>query len=352
MGQDVVVAATSVSAHEASSFLARYHRMPVRDLERLGGGFWSAAYGYRVGERELVARFGESRAWFEMDRAAMAFEGPDLPVPEVVDVGDAFGGAFAISVRHRGRFLEDIDVGDAASATETAERLLAALRAAGSSPGAPSTWYPAGSDPSASTWRQWILDGLVDDPSRPVNGWRRRLAETPALDSLFDACAARVHELAEACPERRDLVHGDLLHKNVLLSHDLGDVAAVFSWKCSVRGDFLFDVAWCTFWSPWYPGIAAIDFWRNAQAAHDLASSDLTDAQWRHHCYELHIGCTHLGWSAWTDDTEALLAVARRLEHVVERGPLVPNRSPDPSQSGAQPPGCSMVLPGGGFAAR
>ena len=49
--------------------------------------------------------------------------------------------------------------------------------------------------------------------------------------------------LAEACPERRDLVHGDLLHGNVLVSPDARRVQAVLSWKCSVRGDFLFDAA-------------------------------------------------------------------------------------------------------------
>lgn len=316
-----------ISDRDAAAFLSRHHRMPVRDLERLGGGFWSAAYGYRVGERELVARFGEHREWFEMDRAAMAFSRPDLPVPEVIDVGDALGGAFAISVRHHGRFLEDIDVGDAAVVAGTLERLLAALRAVGSSPGAPSAWYPPGADSSVSTWRQWILDGLVDDPSHPVNGWRRRLAETPALDTLFEACAARVRELAEACPERRDLVHGDLLHKNVLLGEDLREVEAVFSWKCSARGDFLFDVAWCTFWGPWHPGIAAIDLWLSTLRAHDLGPGDLAEARWRHHCYELHIGCTHLGWSAWNDNADELIAVAQRLEHVLERGPFTDPRS-------------------------
>src|ERR1700756_4331826 len=68
-----------------------------------------------------------------------------------------------------------------------------------------------------------------------------------------------VRALAGACPERRDLVHGHLLHGNVLVNPDAGRVEAVLSWKCSVRGDFLFDAAWCSFWAPWHPGIAAGD---------------------------------------------------------------------------------------------
>ena len=42
----------------------------------------------------------------------------------------------------------------------------------------------------------------------------------------------------------------------------------------------------------------------------------------RHHCYELYIGFTHLGWNVWTGDQAALAATARRLAEVLERGPV------------------------------
>ena len=133
-----------------------------------------------------------------------------------------------------------------------------------------------------------------------------------------------MEELVEACPERRDLVHGDLLHQNVLLAEDLSAVTGVFSWKCSAHGDFLFDVAWCTFWGQWHHGVAAIDTWSQAWQADDLTGADLVDAPVRHHCYELQIGAGHLGWHAWTGDTVGLEAVADRTAHILERGPLDP----------------------------
>ena len=318
----MAVGAPRVSAADAAAFLSTHHGRAVSNVEPLSGGFWSAAYGYQLDAQELVARFGSRRDWFEMDRAAKAFDRPDLPVPAVLDVGDAFGAAFAISERRHGRFLENVDADDAATAALPVERLLAALRATTSTTDAPSAWYPPGGDPSASTWRQWLLAGLVDDPARPVHGWRRMVAADPACDALFEASAVRVRQLTDACPERRDLVHGDLLHQNVFLTEDLSAVSAVFSWKCSVLGDFLFDVAWCTFWGPWHPGIAAIDVWRRTWTAPELTTTDRLDAAARHHCYELQIGCTHLGWSAWTGDADALRDVATRLEHVLERGPL------------------------------
>ena len=48
----------------------------------------------------------------------------------------------------------------------------------------------------------------------------------------------------------------------------------------------------------------------------------LVDAAARHHCYELQIGFTHLGWNIWTENQSDLDATADRLGEVLERGPL------------------------------
>jgi aminoglycoside phosphotransferase (APT) family kinase protein len=148
------------------------------------------------------------------------------------------------------------------------------------------------------------------------------LAADVELDELFRACEHRIRVLLDACPERRDLVHGDLLNRNVLIAEDASRITAVFSWKCSVRGDFLFDVAWCTFWGAWHPGIAALDLWIRTVNSPSLSEEALDDAALRHHCYELQIGASHLGWHAWTGDHNELRAVAAHTAQVLARGPL------------------------------
>ncbi len=277
-------------------------------MELLSGGSWSAAYGYRVGDRDLVLRLGSAPEWFATDRAAMAYSREGLPVPAVLDIGDAFGGAYAISERHYGRFLESVRADEADVAGPTLMRLLDALRS-----------VPDGG--GDGSWRAWLVASLRDDPAQPVSGWRATLAADPTLDRLYRACESRIQELLDACPQRRDLVHGDLLHGNVLIAPDASRVNAVFSWKCSVRGDFLFDVALCTFWGAVaHAGIGAIDPFGRTLAT---APADITvDAAIRHHCYELHIGTSHLGWYAWNNDDHWLRRDAAHLEMLLERGPV------------------------------
>jgi aminoglycoside phosphotransferase (APT) family kinase protein len=317
-----VVGAEQLGREEVLTFLGGQPGTP-KDLEALSGGAWSSAWAYRAGSEELVVRFGPEVSWYEADQTAMAFAGPDLPVPQVREVGTTPSGrAYAISVRHHGRFLEDTPVEQAAAIAPTLTRLLIALYRVPAAPDAPVVWHQ-GAAPEGS-WREYLLAGLADDPGKLVHGWSAALAADPELAVLSKAVAERVRTLAAACPERRDLVHGDLLHGNVLVSPDARRVEAVLSWKCSVRGDFLYDAAWCSFWSPWHPGIAAADPLSRLLRAPAVRAEPgaLLDAAARHHCYELHIGFTHLGWNVWTGNQADLAATARRLAEVLDRGPL------------------------------
>jgi aminoglycoside phosphotransferase (APT) family kinase protein len=288
------------SLDEAQAFLARYHGFAVEDIEEMSGGAWSAAFGYRAGRDELVARFGRERSWFETDRRMHAFASSDLPIPRVRDVGDATDGmSFAISERAYGRFLEAIDPSESKALRGVVGRLLRALSEA-----------PA--EDVDYTWRQWLLFGLEADGH---NGqWWARIADNPAVAPVAVAAQARIRELLDACPERRDLVHGDLLSRNVLVADDVSAISAVFSWKCSARGDALYDIAWLTFWGAWHPGVAAIDPW-------SLRADGSPDAAIRHHCYELHIGATHLCWNAQIGDDTELAKVAAELAQLLESGP-------------------------------
>lgn len=288
-------------------FLRAHHDDEPTDLEVLRGGFWSAAYGYRVGAEELVLRISDDPDGFRHDERAMRYRSPGLPVPELLAIGEGFGRWFAISRRHHGRFLEEVAREEAARLGPTVAELLAALRAV------PDTGV------AAEPWRQWLLAGLTDRPDHHTAGWRSRLAADPAADRTFRAVDHRIRSQLDACPDRRELVHGDLLHYNVLVTEAADAVTAVFSWKCATWGDAVYDLAWCTFWGRWHDGIGALELWERAGPA--WTGSDAVDLAMRHHVYELQIGASHLGWYATLGDDENLAWTRRQLDEILEAGP-------------------------------
>lgn len=293
-----------VGVDEARAFLEEHLAPePVGELEVLGGGAWSRAYGFPLGDRELVARFGQWREDFEADVRAMAFAGPDLPVPRVLEVGDALGGAFAISERHRGTFLEDVDE---ATLRRLLPALLRALDALRAQPAPPRR-------PDEPTWHEFLLETLVDVPGGRVSGWRSTLAGDPDLDRLFSAAEGEIVARLPACPELRHVLHLDLLHANVLVAPDGHRLEAVFDWACTTFGDFVYELAWFSFWSYLHPAFTAVDVVGAARRRLQETGTALDAFDERLRAYELHIGATHLAYHAFSGEDDALKAVADRL---------------------------------------
>ena len=100
----------------------------VENLEPLAGGYWSTAFAYSVNGEGRVLRLGASPEGYQIDRLAQEFATTALPVPEVLDVGQALDHHYAISRRHYGRFVELAPKAQSRQVCETLVRLMAAMR--------------------------------------------------------------------------------------------------------------------------------------------------------------------------------------------------------------------------------
>ena len=314
------VAGGRVRLVQAAGFLDERYQGRARDISELGGGDWSRAFSFRLDGRDLVARFGRYGEDFAKDQEAMAFAGPDLPVPRLLEVGNALGGAYAISERHFGLFLENLDEPRWRRLLPALVRGLDHLRHL-QVPAASQVPSAAGGPAITMSWREWLLEGLVDRPGQRVVGWRAVLAGSADLDEIFVAGERAFAVLLDTCPEIRHVLHADLLNRNVLVAGDGSRLVAVFDWGCSAYGDFLYEVAWFTFWAPWHAGLAAIDFRSVMRGHYDATGLDVPFFGERLRCYELHIGLTHLAYRAFAGRREEdLHAVARRTREILEAG--------------------------------
>jgi hygromycin-B 4-O-kinase len=240
---------------EVERFLAQTYA--VSALEVLGSGEWSTAFVFQCEGRPLVARFGEHPKDFRKDRRAFELYGSVLPVPRVLEIGEAFDGlAYAVSEWLAGERIDRISKRDLQACQPALLAMLDSLHLAPVPTPDGFGWWTDDGVASHRTWRQVLVSIVEDDEHPRVAGWQAFLRANAEWSRAFDRAAERLDQVAGACPDDvRSVLHGDLTAGNVLI--DDCRVSAVIDWGNSLIGDPLYDVAWLVFWSPWHPGLDA-----------------------------------------------------------------------------------------------
>jgi hygromycin-B 4-O-kinase len=300
---------------DVAAFLRDHGWRDALAISRIDHGEWSLAFSFAVDGHavEYVVRFSALDEDFRKDQLAARHASRALPIPRILELGDAFDGLFyAISERARGEHLDALDVARLRRALPSLFAAIDGMRVADvSATRGFGLWDASGQAPHP-TWRDALLAIGTDTPTSRIAGWRPRLEQSPTGAAPFDRAFAHLSRLSAELPNARHLIHADLLNYNVLVDGDR--VSGVLDWGSAMYGDWLFDIAWFTFWQPWYPAWSAIDF--AAEAERFRASIDLhvDDFATRMRGCEIAIGldnqayCAYKGEARWPQ----LEAVARR----------------------------------------
>ncbi len=289
-------------------------------VEPLRAGEWSRVYAARRGGEDLVVRFSRYREDFEKDAAVARWRSPDLPVPEVLEIGDALGVAYAVTRRVRGEFLEALDEPQLRAVLPRLFDALDAARRIDLSSTAGYGGWDVRSGGEHRSWRAAVLSvGTTVPPGRGL-GWRERLEASPTSAGPFDAALGRLRSLVGVCSEERHLIHDDLLNRNVLVERDR--ITAVLDWGSSKYGDFLWDIALLVYGKGWFPAWSAIDF--RAEAARHYAAIGLSVPNYdeRLRCYAIRIGLGGMSYNAWKQRWDHVAWHARRTSAFVRDEPL------------------------------
>lgn len=275
-------------------------------IEAVGAGAWSRAFGFTTADRDFVIRVGDHLDDFEKDRIAHRYRSQDLPIPEVVAIGPAFGGHYAISTRVRGTPLEQCVALDWPALAPSVARVLAALRDAEPAGTGVGGWDRHG-NAQHPTWRSYLLAVAGDEPTQRTHGWSEKLRRSAHGDATFGRFLQLLDDVGlDDVP--RSVIHGDLINRNVHV--EAGRATGVFDWGCSAYGDHLYDLAWFEFWSPWHPNLDLAPLRATTRSA-------LGDhVQQRLLACLLHIGLDHIAYNAHLEDWREVANVERRLREV------------------------------------
>jgi hygromycin-B 4-O-kinase len=279
----------------------------------LATGAWSRAYALAVDEREVVVRVGNhSDDYLKDATAATRFASPRVPVPGVIACGEAGGVFYVVSERMHGTPLDDLDAGQV---TRVLPSLLGMLDEIRSVDLAGTTgfgiWRPDGTAPYPG-WAQALLATGENKPRLP--GWRDVLAASPIGMGPFEQGLRRLQEQVVHLADVRELIHGDLLNRNVLVSRNA--VAGVLDWGNSMYGDSLYDAAWLIFCWPLYPQWKSVDI--RAHIRDHLCTGGQPPASFdeRIHIYEIHIALGAVAYCAFSgrwDEVKAFAQTVTRL---------------------------------------
>ncbi len=300
---------TGPDVNEVHEFLSeRYGHLDK--LSTLQHGGWSSAFGFRARSRDLVVRFGHHREEFEKERVAANWNTNGVPVPEILEVGDAFNGSFVVSQRYFGTKLADLELHRVPSAIGSLFDVLVAMRDIPLLGKGYGIWVSPTCDAPATTWAEYICGVGDRDESRLVD-WRSKLALHSIANSAFQRGCNRLADLAGSVPNVRGLVHADLLLNHLIGDHN--EIVTVFDWGNAMAGHPLFDVAWILFCIPWFPEI-------DREYVLGLVRTHFDDSNLERllQIYQLHIGVASLQYQAFADDMASIITTSALVEQLLD----------------------------------
>lgn len=303
-----------INDKQARAFLNDHLGTNLAETEIIGEGAWSRCFAFQHDNQDLVVRFGNYVADFQKDKLAHAYASPDLPVPKVLNIGEAFDGYYAISTRSYGVPLESLNSTEWLEVVPSLVAALEAMRLAELPPNSGmGSWSAEGQAPYKK-WSEHLLD-IDDGPHRRTYGWTKKLATFPEGTETFDWGFKLLKEVvSDSVP--RSLVHCDLINRNVHVEN--GNLSGVFDWGCALYGDHLYELAWFEFWAPWYPELD-IGYLRDELERRWLETGYVPeDKDSRLMACYLHIGLDHLAYNAHLESWTDLAATAERMKALVK----------------------------------
>ena len=230
---------------------------PITTLIPLKGGEWSAAYRFSMDGSNFVIRLSHTDENFHRDRIAAQWSSPDLPIPRIIRIDRYQDQYYAISPFFSGEPFEFLSAARLERTISGFLSMMTALQSINLDCVVGYGTLTAVGEGTFNSWSEALLDVNNDKPEYLTHGWRKALAEFPDVQLKYDGFYEQLTKLVEFCPEKKHIIHSDLLYQNLLVhTHK---ISALLDWGCAMIGDPVYDLAMFSFFEPWYPAFTEVN---------------------------------------------------------------------------------------------
>lgn len=301
---------------EIQSFIRGNTDFSPEGFSPINHGEWSQTYSFSSGGRGLIFRWSETDEDFSKDSfAADNYSKLSLPIPKILLLQKGLGGYIAISEMAEGNPIDLVSQEQMSKLMPAVLELLDSFRNTDiSSTTGFGSWNGSGSAPYQSLSEHLLAVAEEGQTSR-IKGAHNNLKYQGQLYQHFLDGIKALESLLTYCPNRRYLVHADLLHFNLLVKGS--KISAVLDWGCSMYGDYLYEVAWFTYFLPWHKYMQHLDLKETFRGHLISQNADVTNFEERLLAYEIHIGLDGLLYCAFKNDWITAREVAIRTQELI-----------------------------------
>ncbi len=289
---------TKIEKDIVVSFLKENFDDSVENIEFLEGGEMSQAFSFNSKKGSCVIRINTNSDSFEKDIYAVEnFTSKDLPVPEIIEIGKFDDKHyFAISKKAEGKTVNNFSEIEYQAIVPDLLSVLDSIHATDIRDKSGYGKLDIRGIGKFDSWKDFVL-------SVGKYAYRDNLFETSFLEKeVWEKIFNEIKRLSEYCTEDRSLVHGDYGSDNVVA--DNNKITGVLDWEESMYGDFLYDIAWLSFWSRKNdPQKKVENFYR---------AKKIPNFEERLLCYKLRIGLGSLSFYAFSGQEDKYKSTKER----------------------------------------
>lgn len=217
----------------------------VRSLVPLKKGDQSQAFSFISKNHDYVIRIRSEEKAFKKDVYAEKFFGrKSIPIPGTYLLGKLNENLYcSVTNKVAGKILDDFTKDETWSLIPEIIRMLDAIHGVDINETINFGDFEFGEKAWDVSWRSYLLK-FVDFFT--TNADLRKTGIMPLESGVVQPLLTRYKQAIEFCPEMRCLIHGDFGFDNVFSNGK--QITGVIDWELAKYGDFLYDVAWLSFW--------------------------------------------------------------------------------------------------------